>query len=295
MGVILSAIPETRLRIQRRIEPMTSFIEVPGGRLWVVEEGAGPPIVLVHAGIASLESWDAVAPRLAAAGYRVVRYDARGWGRSTTDDVPFSEPADLVAVLDATGIGQAALVGNSRGGANAFDTAIAYPDRVVAVVGVGAGLSGFDGDATPEEMELFTEMDRLESLDPPDPAAVAEIDLRVWVDGPGQPPTRVPAWIREAVRSWDEPLYAADHVFGQRIRLEPPAAARLDELRVPVLAVAGALDVGEVAQTARHLEAHAPQARAVVWPDVAHMIGMEAPQRLADAIVAFLAPLPRWS
>ncbi len=144
-------------------------------------------------------------------------------------------------------------------------------------------------------MELFTEMDRLESLDPPDPAAVAEIDLRVWVDGPGQPPSRVPAWIREAVRSWDEPLYAADHVFGQRIRLDPPAAARLDELRVPVLAVAGALDVGEVAQTARHLEAHAPQARAVVWPDVAHMIGMEAPERLADAIVEFLAPLPRWS
>ena len=274
---------------------MTSFVEVPGGRLWVAEEGAGPPIVLVHAGIASLASWDAVAPLLAAAGYRVVRYDARGWGRSTTDDVPFSEPADLVAVLDATGIGQAALVGNSRGGANAFDTAIAYPDRVVAVVGVGAGLSGFDGDATPEELELFTEMDRLESLDPPDPAAVAEIDLRVWVDGPGQPPSRVPAWIREAVRSWDEPLYAADHVFGQRIRLDPPAATRLDELRVPVLAVAGGLDVGEVAQTARHLEAHAPQARAIVWPDVAHMIGMEAPDRLADAIVEFLAPLPRWS
>ena len=274
---------------------MASFVEVAGGRLYVVEEGAGPPIVLVHAGIAGLESWDAVAPRLAAAGYRVVRYDARGWGRSTTDDVPFSEPADLVAVLDATGIGRAALVGNSRGGANAFDTAIAYPDRVVAVIGVGAGLSGFDGDATPDELELFTEMDRLESLDPPDPAAVAEIDLRVWVDGPGQPPTRVPAWIREAVRSWDEPLYAADHVFGQRIRLDPPAAARLDELRVPVLAVAGGLDVGEVAQTARHLEAHAPRARAVVWPDVAHMIGMEAPERLADAIVEFLAPLPRWS
>ena len=82
---------------------MASFIEVPGGRLCVVEEGAGPPIVLVHAGIACLESWDALAPLLAAAGYRVVRYDARGWGRSTTDDVAFAEPDDLVAVLDAMG------------------------------------------------------------------------------------------------------------------------------------------------------------------------------------------------
>src|SRR6185436_19969711 len=127
--------------------PMASFIEVPGGRLRVVDEGAGPPIVLVHAGIACLDSWDALAPLLVAAGYRVVRYDARGWGRATTEDVAFSEPADLVAVLDAAGIGRAALVGNSRGGANAFDTAILYPDRVAAVVGVAAGLGGFDGDA----------------------------------------------------------------------------------------------------------------------------------------------------
>ena len=248
----------------------------------------------MHAGIACLDSWDALAPLLVAAGYRVIRYDARGWGRSTTEDVAFAEPADLVAVLDSAGVGRAALVGNSRGGATAFDTAIAYPERVVAVVGVGAGLGGFDGDATPEEVELFTEMDRLESLDPPDPAAVAEIDIRVWVDGPGQPPTRVPSWIREAIRSWDAPLYVEGHVFGQRIRLDPPAAERLEELRAPVLAIAGALDVSEVAQTARHLEATAPDARAIVWPDVAHMIGMEVPERLAGAIVEFLAPLPRW-
>ena len=43
------------------------------------------------------------------------------------------------------------------------------------------------------------------------------------------------------------------------------------------------------------LEANAPNARAVVWPDVAHMIGMEQPERLAATIVEFLAPLERWS
>ena len=59
--------------------------------------------------------------------------------------------------------------------------------------------------------------------------------------------------------------------------------------------MAGALDPTEIAQIARHLEANAPQARAIVWPDVAHMIGMEVPDRLADAILEFLAPLPRWA
>jgi len=55
------------------------------------------------------------------------------------------------------------------------------------------------------------------------------------------------------------------------------------------------LDVSEVAVTARHLEANTPNARALVWPDVAHMIGMEQPARLATAIIEFLAPVERWS
>jgi len=46
----------------------------------------------------------------------VVRYDARGFGRSTTEDIEFSHRADLISVMDALGIGRAILVGNSRGG-----------------------------------------------------------------------------------------------------------------------------------------------------------------------------------
>ena len=122
----------------------TSHIDVPGGRLLVVDDGEGPPIVLLHAGVADHRAWDALAPLLVAAGYRAVRYDARGFGDSTTEDVEFSHRADLRAVMDALGIGRAALVGNSLGGMLAFDTAIESPDRVVAVVGVAAGLGGFD-------------------------------------------------------------------------------------------------------------------------------------------------------
>ncbi len=272
-------------------------LDVPGGRLRFRDKGPsdGSPILLIHAGIAQLEAWDGLVPLLGAAGYRVVRYDMRGWGRSTTDDVEFSHRADVIALLDHLAIGRVAIVGNSMGGVHSFDTAIEYPERVVAIVGVGAGLSGFEGPATPDEIALFDEMERLESADPIDPDAVADIDVRVWVDGPGQPEGRAPSWIREAVRAWDRPLYVADHVGGRPVRLTPPADARLGDLRCPVLAIAGALDFTDVAVTARRLAAGAPDARAVIWPDVAHMIGMEVPERLAEAIVAFLAPLPRWA
>ena len=130
-------------------------------------------------------------------------------------------------------------------------------------------------------------------MPPPDPAALAEFDVRVWVDGPGQPATRVPAAIRDLVYEMD--LLDPERQRGKALRLAPPANDRLGELRCPVLAVAGELDIPDVVQTARHLEAGAPNARALIWPDVAHMIGMEQPDRLAAAIVQFLAPLERWS
>ncbi len=269
-------------------------VEVPGGRLFVVSDGDGPPIVLIHAAIVDHRAWDAVVPPLVVAGHRVVRYDLRGFGRSTTADVEFSNRADVVAVLDALGIGQAVLVGNSRGGQIALDTAIEFPDRIVAVVGVGAGLGGFEGEPTADESAAFDEMDRLEGSDPIDVDAVVELDLRVWVSGLGQPAERVPGWIAEAVRMMDRPQYAAGHVDGRPIRLQPPAAQRLAELRCPVLALAGALDMSDVAQTATHLETHAPNARAVLIPDVAHLIGMEVPEKLAALIAGFVGPLGRW-
>jgi 3-oxoadipate enol-lactonase len=267
------------------------FLDLPGGRLRYRDEGSGSPIVLIHAGVAQLESWDAVAAGLLDAGHRVVRPDMRGWGESTTDDVEFDPRADTVALLDQLGIDAAVFVGNSMGGVLAFDLAIEHPSRVIGVVGVAAGLSGFESDGTAEELAIFEEFERLESADPPDADAIAELDAQVWVDGPGQPKGRAPQWIWDSVYGWDRAINQPGHEMGRRMRLDPPAAQRLAELTCPVLAVAGTLDFTEVPLTARHLERAAPNARAVIWDDVAHMIGMEQPDRLADVIVAFAGQL----
>jgi len=273
---------------------MEQFIEVPGGRLFATSDGEGLPIVLVHAAIADHRAWDAMVPGLVAAGFRVARYDYRAYGQSTTEDVEYSNRADLIAVLDALGIDRAALVGNSRGGLIAFDTAVEFPDRVVAAIGVGASLSGYDGSPTPQELVIFERAARVMAAATPDLDAIADLSVSLWVDGPGQSPDRVDPAIREAVRAMCRPLGASDRVTGRPIPLEPRAAQRLADLRCPVLAVAGELDVSDVVQTAHYLEENAPNGRAVVWPDVAHMIGMEAPARLNALIVDFLAPFRPW-
>jgi pimeloyl-ACP methyl ester carboxylesterase len=83
--------------------------------------------------------------------------------------------------------------------------------------------------------------------------------------------------------------------FGTNTRLEPRANDRLGDLAMPTLAVIGALDVSGTRKAARRLAEGAPNVRLEEWPDVAHMIAMEQPDRLAALLVEFLAPLPRWS
>jgi pimeloyl-ACP methyl ester carboxylesterase len=65
----------------------------------------------------------------------------------------------------------------------------------------------------------------------------------------------------------------------------------LPTFAAPVLAVAGELDISDVAKTAVHLQDHAPDARAVVLPGVAHLVGMECPETLANLVVEFMSSL----
>ena len=272
--------------------PQTRAVPVPGGRLHAVAEGDGPPILLVHAGIVDLRAWDPIVPLLVAAGHRVIRYDCRGFGESTTEDVDYSNRADLVAVLDAFDVGRAVLVGNSRGAFISLDTLIERPDRVAGLVWVGGGISGYDAPLRPDEEALFSRMEALE--EGADPDAIADIDVAVWVDGYNQPAGRAPAAIREAVRAMDRPLYEPGRVRGRPIPLDPPASERLGEIRAPILAVLGGLDVPNIELAAARLEAEVVGARTVVVPGVGHMVGMEAPERLADLIVDLVRPLGTW-
>ena len=271
----------------------TMWLDVPGGRLALEDEGSGPPIVLVHSAIVNRRSWDALTPLLTSAGYRVIRYDMRGCGESIAEAAEYSPRADLLAVMDSRGVGKAAVVGNSWGAMNALDTVIETPDRFVALGWLGGGVGGFDGGRTPEEQRLMDAEGKAEEDGDPDLAA--ELDVQIWVDGVGQPKTRVPAELREAVLAMDRELLEPDREFGTNTVLQPRANDRLAEVGVPVLAIIGELDTSGTRAAARRLADGAPNVRLESWPDVAHMIAMEAPDRVAALVVEFLAPLPRWS
>ena len=163
---------------------LEGWAEVAGGRLPFQVAGEGSGVVLAHAGIADMRQWDPQWAALAA-HHRVVRYDLRGFGRADVVHTAFSNRADLVAVMDAAGLERAVLVGCSRAGSIAIDTALEFPDRVSGLVWVCGGISGFEGESTPVEQAAFDRAEALEEAK--DWAAAAENDVAMWVDGFGQP------------------------------------------------------------------------------------------------------------
>jgi 3-oxoadipate enol-lactonase len=273
----------------------TIWIDVPGARLAAEDEGdpANPTILLVHSAVVNRRSWDGVVPHLLDAGYRVIRYDMRGFGESTSEDVEFRGHEDALAVLAHFGVDRSAVVGNSMGAHFALDAVLAAPEQFIAYIWVGGGMSGFDKEPTPAEMALFEAEEAAEQAKDWDLAT--EIDAQIWMDGVGQPATRVDPAVRAAFKAMDRELLEPGRVYGDRKPVDDVAAGRLATIRTPTLLVIGDLDTEGTRASAQKLADEVPGARIIHLPDVAHMVGMEKPDELAAMIVEFLAPLPRWS
>ncbi len=267
--------------------PDTGYLEVPGGRLYYETEGSGHPLLLIHGGLGTLRMWDGQVSALADR-YRVIRYDTRGFGQTEIDKVPFTNRADAAAVLAHLGASSACVVGQSRGGMIALDLAIDRPELVDALVSVAGGIGGYE-PKLPDGVEppLWEEMEKL--WDAKDWEAVTEMETQVWVDGWGQPATRVDPALRKQVHDWILAGYQAGKEEGQPEPLDPPAATRLGEMKVPTLVMIGAADEPGGVIAERHLADQVSGARLVEFPNVAHMIQLERPERFNQVLLDFLA------
>lgn len=117
------------------------FVETNGVRLSVYEAGEGPAVVFSHGFPELAFSWRHQLPAVAAAGFRALAPDQRGYGASTRPE-PVEEydifhlTDDLAGLLDDAGIDRAVFVGHDWGGFVVWQMALLHPDRVVGVVGV---------------------------------------------------------------------------------------------------------------------------------------------------------------
>lgn len=263
------------------------FLDVQGGRLYYETSGQGSPVVFIHAGIADHRMWEPQWEEFAA-HHRVVRYDTRRYGQTTTEDVPYSNRADLRELLDHLGIERAAVIGCSRGGQIAADFTIEFPERVSALVLSCAGLGGATFE-TSDEDAIYAEASAAEEAG--DWARVIELDVQVWVDGFGRPQDAASTAhlepIRALVREMEWASIAHNDEGGQPIVLDPPAAGRLGEMRLPALVLVGDYDTVGTKYCGDAYAAGIAGAQLVRLP-TAHLPNLERPAEFNQRVLAFL-------
>ncbi|MCB5178925.1 alpha/beta fold hydrolase [Streptomyces antimicrobicus] len=109
--------------------------------------GSGPALLLLHAAVCDRRMWEPQWRALARAGFRVVRPDFRGYGRTPAATGPYGDAEDVVELLDALGVARAAVVGSSYGGQVALELAARWPERVESLALLCSGAQGRDAGA----------------------------------------------------------------------------------------------------------------------------------------------------
>jgi pimeloyl-ACP methyl ester carboxylesterase len=266
-----------------RASTANGFAEVNGARLYYEIAGAGDSLVMLHGHLIDSGQWDDQF-EVFARHYRVVRYDARGFGRSSKPADPFAYYQDLYAILAFLGIKQAYLMGCSGGGATILDFALAYPKMTSALILVGAGIGGYQFTGEPPPLVLAMR----EARERGDLARAVELALQLWTDGSNRKPEQVNPAARERTRAMTAQLFARPDVEAPENPLEPPAISRLAEIRVPTLAIVGDKDVLPIQEIADMIAAQVPGARKAVIPDAGHHPNMEHPALFNQIVLEFL-------
>ncbi|HMS78454.1 MAG TPA: alpha/beta fold hydrolase [Burkholderiaceae bacterium] len=243
-----------------------------------------PAIVLSNSLATDLSLWDAVVGPLSAR-WRVVAYDTRGHGAShaPAPAATFGDLAgDLLAVMDAAGLGAAFVAGVSLGGMAGLHCARDAPARVRGLVACNcrasidaAGIAGWE-----QRVQVLRER----GLD-----ALAGVTLERWFEAGYR--TANPA-VMDRVRTMIRATSPAGYEACVRAIESIDLLGRLPGIRVPVLLVAGAQDGAASPATMRGMADAIPDARLEVLDPCGHLSPVQRPAELTALIDGFLT---RWS
>ncbi|WP_457055171.1 alpha/beta fold hydrolase [Kribbella sp. CWNU-51] len=241
------------------------YVDARGVRTYYEELGAGEPVLLLHGGGVTADSWLAQAPALAER-YRVLIPERRGHGRSPDVDGPVTMEifaADTVAFIEALELGPVRVIGWSDGGKVGMSLALSRPELVRKLVLIGTELTHAGGTAAnqallrPEGLEVLKETFR-QQYDPLSP------------DGPGHFDVVFDKW----ARMWDT--------------LPDVVLTDLKALPMPVLLMQGDDDCVRIEHTAEVARA-IPDAQVAVVPGTSHGLPLEKPGLVNSLLLDFLA------
>jgi pimeloyl-ACP methyl ester carboxylesterase len=232
--------------------------------MYVAQYGKGEPIIFLHGGLGSANSWADQVP-VFAKNYRVITPDSRGQARSSDSAAPLTYhlmAEDIIRLMDKLSLSSAYIVGWSDGGNIAIDLAIHHPERVKKFVAYGANINpaglqkhflDYLRTVTPEQMERDNSSEFLAlSPHPENLPVIAKKIRRMWLAEPNFTPAElaaisVPALIMDGQ---EEELIRPDH--------------------------------------AKEIAAAIPKSKLIMLPGVGHYALFKTPKQWNDAVLNFL-------
>jgi 3-oxoadipate enol-lactonase len=260
----------------------TGYVNTDGGKLFYEIAGKGDNILLLHDGMVNCRIWDEQFQVLAK-NYRVVRYDRRGYGKSSDPQVKYSHIDDLYNVFTQLNIDKAIIFGMSSGGGLAIDFTLKYPERVNGLVLVGSVVGGFGytshmttrgGNFNPQTLnsdpekinKYFIMEDPYEIYSGNTAAKEKVMKLLPYLGRDNRVPTRPPD--RVAVRF-------------------------LSEIKVPTLILVGEFDIPDVHAHAGAINAGIPNSKREIIPKSGHLIPIEQPVLFNESVMNYLSKLAK--
>ncbi|MGR8947306.1 MAG: alpha/beta fold hydrolase [Gammaproteobacteria bacterium] len=259
--------------------PQSGFANVNGTSLYYELSGSGPTVVLIHGFSIDTRMWDEQMDGLTSR-YQVLRYDMRGFGRSSLpDEKPYDPCVDLLELLNHLKLDKVSLVGLSLGGWVATDFTIANPDKVNVLVVADTALMGYEWqEGRPSTLPV--EVAQSKGI---------EAAKQFWLASPlFEAARRHPRVLRHLGEMVDD--YSGWHWIHEnpQILADEPTIYALKDIRCPTLVLVGEHDTFDFQRIAEILEEQIRNARRVVIKDAGHMSNMENPQQFNAEMKRFL-------
>jgi pimeloyl-ACP methyl ester carboxylesterase len=252
--------------------------ELPGVKLWFIDTGgAGEPVMLLHPNTGTSETWEPQIAMLSQAGYRVIAFDRRGWGKSFADEKPGAKSRSVAEDLDALvgylKLARFHLLGVAGGGFIAMDYAAWRPERLRSlIVGASTGMI--------QDKEIADFIARIAI------PGIREQSPHYREIGPsyrGANPDGVKRWIEI-----DEHARHPGAGFQPSLRT-PNTFAKIRSIQTPALVIAADADLLAPPGLMRIWAAHLRNHEWAVIYDAGHAMTWEQPGRFNDIVLDFLS------
>ena len=261
--------------------PREAQADLPGVRLSYSDTGGrGVPVVFVHAATGSRRVWEYQLPAFTAAGYRVITYDRRGFGRSTIDPAgpqPGIGADDLLALVNHLGLDRIHLVGTAAGGIVALDFAVSFPQRLRSLV-VANSIGGVQDE---DYLELGRRLR-------PAPFNALPPDVREL--GPSYRASNAAGtarWLELERQSRPEGTQPPTQTFRNRLTF-----SLLETIAVPTLLLTGDADLYAPPAVLRLFAARIKNAESIIVPEVGHSTYWEQPDIFNQKVLEFIRKHP---